>query len=181
MRNADMHRVGIIVRDIFPVHLAQSQRYPSKRLEFLESVASQLLLIRRQHFGDAGQARLHADKYESHVDFDLERFQRVMLHSKVYKVLALRDGHQRPVEIVGPGVVGTHDASGAMPGGAVEKPGGAMAADVEESLDAVIAPAHRDYGLAQEIQRVVIARSRYVAKVADDLPRRGKDLLFFRA
>ncbi len=54
-----------------------------------------------------------------------------------------------------------------------------MAADVEESLDAVVAAAHRDNRLAEEIQRVVIAGSGNVAQVTDDLPRSGEDLPFF--
>src|ERR1700679_1487042 len=180
MRDRDMHRVRIIVRYIFPVDLAQSQRHPPKRLEFLESIASQFLLIRRQHLRDAGCARLQTNEDESFVDFDLERLQPVMLRRKVDEFPAMRHGNERPVEIVSPSVVRTNNASGAMPGSTVEQPGGAMAADVEKSLDAVIAAAHRDNGFAEEVQRVVVPRRRNVAEVADDLPRRRKNLLFFR-
>ncbi len=49
-----------------------------------------------------------------------------------------------------------------------------MAADVEECLDAVILAAHRDQGLAEKIQRVVVAGIRNVVEVADYLPGRRK-------
>src|ERR1700733_7171546 len=181
MRNRDVHRIRIIVGHVFPIDLAYPQRYPPERLEFLESIASQFLLIRRQHFSDAGRARLQTNKYETLVDFDLERFQPVMLRRKIDKFLAMRHGHELTVEIVGPGVIGTNNASGAVTGGAVEQPRGAMAADVEKSLDAVVAAAHRDNGFSEEIQRVVVAGSRNVAKMTDDLPRRGEDPLLFGA
>src|ERR1700733_87663 len=122
MRDGDMHRVRIIVRHIFPVDLAQSQRYPPERLQFLESIAGQFLLIRRKHFSDARQAWLQTDEYESLVNFDLEGLSPAMFRRKVDKFLAMRHGNERAVEIVGPGVVGTYNASGTMPGGAVEEP-----------------------------------------------------------
>ena len=49
-----------------------------------------------------------------------------------------------------------------------------MPADVEERLDTAILAAHRDQGLAQEIQGVVIAGIGYVVEVAHDLPGRGE-------
>src|SRR5580704_15119801 len=181
MRDGNVHRVRVVVRHVLPVDVAHAHRYPPKRLEFLQSIAGQFLLIRRQHFSDAWQARLQPDKYESLVDFELERLQRVVLGRKLDKFLAMRHGRERAVEIVGPGMVGADDSAGTMSGSAVEKPRGSMAADVEERLDAVVAPANGDYGFAEEFQRMVIARVRNVVQMTNDLPRCGEHPLFFSA
>src|SRR5258708_30830639 len=181
MRDGNVHRVRVIVRHILPVDVAHAHRYPPKRLEFLQSIAGQFLLIRREHFSDAGQAGLQTNKDESLVDFDLERLQRVMLGGKLDNFLAMRHGGEGAVEIVGPGVVGTDNSAGTMSGGAVEKLRGPMAADVEERLDAAAAPANCDNGLAEELQRMVIARVRNVVEMANDLPRCGEHLLLFGA
>ncbi len=93
----------------------------------------------------------------------------------------MRDRRQRAAEIIGPGMVGTDYAAGTMSGCAVEQPGSPMAAHIEERLDAVVASADHDQGLTEKIQGVIIAGIRDVIEVADDLPRRGEDLLLFGA
>ncbi len=137
MRDGNVHRVRVIIRHVLPVDVAHAHRYPPKRLEFFQSIAGQFPLIRRQHFSNAGQAGLQTNKYESLVDFDLERFQRVMPGRELDEFFAMRHGRERAVEIVGPGMVGADNSAGTMSGGAVEKLRGPMAADVEERLDAV--------------------------------------------
>src|SRR5258707_15131176 len=56
-----------------------------------------------------------------------------------------------------------------------------MPADIEEGLHAEITAAHRDDGLSEKIQRVIVAGIRDVVEVAYDLPRRGEHLLLFSA
>src|SRR5450755_1731459 len=68
-----------------------------------------------------------------------------------------------------------------MSGAAVDEPRCAMPADVEKCFDRGIAPAHRDDGLSEKIQRVVVTGSRDVVEMAYDLPRRGEYLLLFSA
>ena len=97
-----------------------------------------------------------------------------MIESEVGKFLAVRYGGEATAQVVGPGVIGTHDFSGTMTGTAVHQPRRAMTTHIEKGLHAAVLAAHRNQGFAQEIQRVVIAGIGYVVEVAHRLPRRGK-------
>ncbi len=57
---------------------------------------------------------------------------------------------------------------------AVQQPCRAVTAHIEKHLYHPVLPAHRDQGLAQEIQSVVIAGIRYVVEMAYHLPRGGE-------
>ena len=74
-------------------------------------------------------------------------------------------------------MIGADDSSRTMTGSAVQQPRRAMPADIEERRHCVVLSAHRDQGLAQEIQRMVIAGFGYVAQVAYHLPRIGEHAL----
>jgi hypothetical protein len=66
-----------------------------------------------------------------------------------------------------------------MTGTAVQQPRRAMAAHVEECLNAEIRSPHSHQRLAQEIKRVVVPWIRYVAEMAYHLPGSRKYALLF--
>ncbi len=58
MRHRDVQPVGIVVRDVLPVHAAWTQRHASLGHELLEAVGFELVCVRRGHLRNARIARL---------------------------------------------------------------------------------------------------------------------------
>ena len=171
MRDGDVQPVRIIVGDVLPVDRARAHRDAAERAQLLEAVGVDHRLIGRHHRGDRGAAGFEAHEDEAAPDFHFDRHEAALGHVERGIVEAIGHARQPTVEIVGPGVIRADQLLGTA-AVAIDQPRAAVAADVCEGAHRIVGAADDEDALAEEIERVPIARRRNVADVAHDLPAR---------
>ena len=72
MRHRNVKAIGIIVADIFPVHIARSHRDTAQRPKFFKTIGCDLMFIRRHHVGNRRAAAFQADKNKAVPDFHFD-------------------------------------------------------------------------------------------------------------
>ena len=177
MCNPDMHAVGVVVGDVFPVYRARTQRDAAVGHKCFERVGFQLVRIGRHHFGDMRKAFLETDKDKALEDFLLDRVEAVRSLVEIFKALPFRHAGQASVEAVAPGVIGAHQPVAARAARLGCDFGGAMAADIVEAAKCPRFIAQCDDPLAQHIQGDIVAGVWRVGDVTHNVPGLAKDLL----
>ena len=147
------------------------------QLEGLEPVRAELLRQVAEPRPEVGAFVGEAHEDEPGPDAEPDRGEAVALLVEPARLLHAAAAGQRPVEPVGPGVIGTDDGA-AMPG-IVEQPGAAMAAGVRQSPDLAVRTAYHDRGLPAEIEHAVIARVRDLVDPSCEVPALHEDLVGF--
>ena len=118
-----------------------------------------------------------AHEEETHPLFEIELGESHIGLLEPRKALLLGNAFQLAVEPVTPAVIGTNDLARAVPRLASHHPGSSVAADVVEGSEHTVPPPYHEDALAYEVHSQVVARPRYVARMANHQPVAPEDLL----
>ena len=176
MRHGDVQAVGVVVADVLPVHLPRPQRHSSLRDELLHTIERHFVRVGRGHLAHAGEAGLEPHENEPHEYFEIEGSETVTGSIESRERLPVGHSDQAAVECVGPGVVRTGNAAPAMALRAIEQPRRPVTTDVVECAHLAIVAAKNDNRLAEEFERMEVAGTRHIARVADHLPAFAENL-----
>ncbi len=176
VRDRDVESVGIIVANIFPVHVTRSQSDAAEGFQFFEFIRRNLIFIGRHHLGHGGSATLQPDKNETAPDFHVDGNQPCLILVQGGIGSTVRNARQAAIQIIGPRMIGAHKLFRAA-ARSIDKPGTAVTADIGKSTKRMVRAAHDDNALPYIIEAVPIARIRNVADMANHLPCRAKDTL----
>ena len=91
MRDIDVQRIGIIVGDLLPVHIARTQRDAAERHQLLHTVGGDLVLVRRHHLGDRRAVAGKAHEDEAVIDLVLDRLEAALGRIEPHEGVAERN------------------------------------------------------------------------------------------
>ncbi len=169
MRDGNVQAIGIIIADIFPVHLARPHGDAAKCLEFFKTVGRDLVFIRRHHFGHRRPAAFETNENEPAPDFHVDMDKASLVFVERWVRCAVWHTRQAAIKVIGPCMIGADQFFGA-PVGAIDQSAAPMTADIGECAQDVVIAAHNNDTLADIIEGVPVACFCDIADMADHLP-----------
>ena len=179
MADRNVQMVGIIVGDRLPVERPLAERDSADRLQVLETIGRDLMLIGRHHLVDRRRSGFERDEQESAPGLQRNREEAHLLSLQSGIFVAMGDADQSPVSGITPRMIGAgqHFRTAAC---SVDQPRSAMPADVRESPDLAVVAANDDHALAEIFDRPPFAGLGDLALVADDLRRGAQERTLLR-
>src|SRR5215470_7371258 len=174
MRYVDVQTVRVVVGDVLPVHRTRPQARSPQRYQLFHAVGGHFPGIRRRHLAHAREPGREPHEDEAHEYLVLDRREPMARDFESGEGLTLRHADEPSIERIGPGVVRAGDAPSAGAARCIEEPRRAMAADIVEGTHALWRAYHHQR-LAEKLEGMKVAGTRYIAQVAHELPAAAED------